>query len=218
MSELFDLAFSGANFVPTFLLVFCVGYWLVVAVGLIDTSAIDIDLDLDFDTDVEVEADVDMEGDAQSNIEWLNQVLYFFNLGRVPFMLFLTFLSISMWVISMEANAFLGNSSWLIGLAILVPTFIVSLFISKFLTIPFVKLFQKLEDEPLTSEDAVGKICTVMTKVSSHGIAQGEVNIDGTFLTLYIKTREGIEIPSGDTALVIQHFEKDDYYLVEPYQ
>ena len=189
MSELLDLAFSGANFVPNLLLLFCIGYWLIVAIGVLDVGSLDFDVDFDLEVDADVEVEIDMDGNPEANISWLNWILHFFNLGRIPFMVFLSFLALPMWVISMEANMFLENTTWWVGLIILIPTLIVSLFIAKFLTLPFVKIFQKLEDEPPTAGDAVGKVCTVLTKVSSQGIAQAEVNVDGIFLTLYIISR-----------------------------
>lgn len=216
MKELFDLSFSAVNFIPTLLFCLTLVYWVIVAVGMLDIGSFDFDLDLDTDVDVDIDGS-DMEGAPESSLLWLNRILVFFNLGKVPFMVFWSFWTLPMWVLSMEVNSFLGNTSFLLGLVVLIPIMLVSLFFAKYCTIPFVKLFAKLEDAPLDSDDMIGKVCTMLTKTSSKGLGQGEVDIDGTAIILYTKTQTGIEISSGKTALVIQHFPEKEYYLVEPY-
>ena len=74
MKELFYFAIAGANIIPTALLFIILVYWLTVLIGLADLDMFDLDLDLD--------------GDG-SGLEWLNNVLRYFNLGRIPLMIFL---------------------------------------------------------------------------------------------------------------------------------
>lgn len=129
MQELFTAAVSVPNLLPTLLLIFLLIYWLVVLVGAIDVDSIDVDLDLD--------AGVDGELSGMSP----DRVLAYFNLGQVPLMVFLTFWILPVWVLSVLGNYYFGNTSWLVGLLILIPSMVVGLFVAKRLTAPLVSVY-----------------------------------------------------------------------------
>ena len=144
MIEIIDFALSPANVIITGLLILMTVYWLIVLIGFVDLDMFDLDVDVDADADVDVDSDLDGEG---LHVGWLNHVLYFFNLGQVPLMIFLTFLILPAWTITMIVNSELGISSMLPGLLVLAGALFVSLFIAKFCTMPFVKLFGKMDAE-----------------------------------------------------------------------
>ena len=120
MLELLDAAVSAPNIIPTALLIFVLVYWLIVILGAIDTDFLDIDVD--------VEADADVDGEF--SVSWFNHVLAFFNLGQVPFVLFLTFLVVPWWAITVLGNHYLGNESFIFSLAVLVPALDSSAYLS----------------------------------------------------------------------------------------
>lgn len=207
MNDLFNAAISAPNIIPTALVVFVLFYWLVVILG-----AIDIDF---FDFDVELDAEADVDGEI--SVTWLNHVLAFFNLGQVPFMVFMTFLIIPMWVISVMGNYYLGNETFWLSLILLIPNFIVSLFIAKFLTLPFIHLFGKLDHDIEKNKSLIGKICTVITSASDMSIGQARIQTNGAPLLLNVKTPEGMAMKSGDTGMVIDYEQDRHIYLIEPY-
>jgi hypothetical protein len=106
MNELLEAAIAGVNIIPTSLLIFILVYWMIVMMGLIDMHAIDISPDHDYHMDVHT--DVDTDGPAKEidnghgynsgSVSWLNSVLAFFNLGQIPFMVFMSFLILPMWL------------------------------------------------------------------------------------------------------------------------
>ncbi len=110
MKELFQAAFSGVNIIPTVFLLLILVYWIFVIIGAMDMDFLEVDIetDVDIDADVEVDADVDTDADIDTDadtrgvgsVAFLNSVLTFFNLGKIPFMVWLSFLIIPMWVIS----------------------------------------------------------------------------------------------------------------------
>ena len=206
MLELLQAAFSSVNIIPTAFLVFVLLYWVVVIFGL---------LDLDF-LNVHIEAEVD--GDSISSITWLNAALAFFNLGKVPFMVFLTFLALPFWVIAILANHYLNNNYELLGLLYLVPSFIAALFVSKFLTMPFIRLFAALEKEHASAATIIGQVCTVILPANPSELGQATVSTDGAPLLLNVKTTEGSAVQKGETALVIDYNADNKFYLIEPYQ
>ncbi len=207
MNDLLNAAISAPNLIPTILLVFVLVYWVVVMLG-----AIDIDF---FDLDIELETDADVDGEF--SVSWLNHVLGFFNLGQVPFMVFMTFLIIPIWVISVMGNYYLGNESFWVSLLLLIPNLIISLFIAKFLTQPFIRLFGQLDNDMERNMSLIGKICIVTSQASSKKIGQAKIDTSGAPLLLNIQTPEGKSVQSGDTGMVIEYQQDRNIYLVEPY-
>jgi len=218
MQELFDHSFSMINIIPTFLLFFSLVYWVIVMIGAIDTDFFDIDVDLDIDADIDVDVDVDVDAPDSVNIGWFNSILVFFNLGQIPLMIFITFLSLPMWFIAVVGNYYLGITNFLFGLVLLIPNFIVSLFIAKFATMPFVKLFTKLKKEGTTAQSLTGKVCRVVLIASDEKMGQAEIKDDGTSYLINTKSAQGQVIKKGETALIIEFDEEKNIYHIEPYQ
>lgn len=208
MSELLQAAFSSVNIIPTALLVFVLLYWAAVIFGF---------LDLDF-LDIEVEAETDVNADGISSVAWLNSALAFFNLGKIPLMVFLTFLALPFWSISILANHYLNNDSALLGALYLIPGFIAALFISKILTMPFVKIFAALEKEHESAATIIGQICTVILPADTLALGQASVKTKGAPLLLNVKTMNGASLKKGETALVIDYNNENNFYLIEPYE
>lgn len=214
MIELLEAAVSPANILPTFLFAFVMLYWITVIIGLLDMEFLDFDLDAEVDVDADIDVDTGT-ATAEVNISWLNHVLAFFNLGQIPFMVFLTFLILPMWALAILANDFLNNDSFFLSLLILAPVFLVCLFIAKFLTIPFVKIFASLDDSTAL-QNAVGKMCMVLIKTTDNRLGQASVKVKGAPLRINVKTYEGMKLKKGDSALVIEYNQEGKYYLVEP--
>lgn len=211
MSDFIHLIFNGANAVPTALLLFVVLYWIIVIFGFIGSDFFEIELDLDADGD----ADFDVEGDGVE-VSWINNVLQFFNLGKIPLMIWLTFVALPLWMLAVNLNSLLGIESFLPGLIIFLPAAFVSLFLAKFLTWPFVKVFEKL-DADTKAKEIIGRVGTVTSSASSSSRGMAEINYDGTFLRILIKCSEGQAVQKGDQVLFIKKLNQQGVYLVEPY-
>ena len=214
MKALFEFAIAGANVIPTLLLIFIMFYWLTVLIGAIDMDAFDIDLDMDADVD----AGTDLgDGHAEGGLEWLNSLLRFFNLGRIPLMVFLTFLILPLWLFCIIVNDFFGFHGLLPGLLTLVVGFWVCLFVAKVLTMPFVKLFDKLDEDKNYS--AIGKICVLKSSIVAGRLGQAEVIRDGggAPIILTVCAPKGVDLSRGERALVLEHQPDRSCYLVEPF-
>ena len=211
MKELLDASLSGLNIIPTVLMAFVLIYWIIVIIGVIDINTLDFDLDVEADVDV----DVDMDGDVEVGGEGLAGVLSFFNIGHMPFMIFLSFLVFPMWFLSILSAQYLGDTNTLASAGILILVFIVSLFIAKILTTPIAKFYMKLrkEDEAV---DPMGKRCKVLLTVRSDSIGQAEIKANGTSILISAVTRDGVEIKKGEYALVIDYIKDGNHYLIEP--
>lgn len=213
MNEFIHVIFNGANAVPTALFLFVIIYWIIVILGFLGTDFLDFDIDVDTDADL----DVDGGGSASGGISWINHVLIFFNLGKIPVMIWLSFLTFPLWISTVLVNSTLGISNFFLGLIVFVPAFIGSLFVAKFLTWPFVKVFEKLDEES-KEKTILGKIGTVMLSADHQSKGQAEVNYGGSFLSFYILTKEGAKAKKGSKVLFIESLNgTDNTFLVEPY-
>lgn len=206
MEALLEATVWGGNIIPTILLVFVLVYWLTVVVGFVDLDAFDIDLDME----TGVNSDV--------SVGWFNHVLYFFNLGQVPLMLFLSFLAIPMWLLAIAATDYLGLESVTLSFVLLLPNFVLSLFIAKLLTQPFVTLFDKLEASAEDNIQIIGKVCTIVINASEDRLGQARLEERGSVLMLNVRTRKGTVLAKGQTGLIIDYLPEMSYYIIEPYE
>lgn len=208
MREIFEVSFSTINLIPTILLIFVMLYWIIVLFGLIDLSSIDIDLDTDADVG---DSDIGAGGHGL-----VLQSLAFFNVGKIPFMLLLSFFAIPLWFISLTVNYYLQNTSVVISLILLIPEIFVSLFVAKIISMPIANLFGEIDNKTGKIADYTGKIAEVRITVEKDRIGQIELNIDNSHILLNAVSVEGI-IKSGEKILIIDYIEEKNYYLVEPF-
>jgi len=203
--------FSPQNVIGTLLISFCVLYWLIVIVGVIDLDLFDFELEVDVDSDIDVSS-------TEGSVAWLNKILGFFNLGKIPFMVWLTFLSFPLWFLLMIVNNAFGNTSFLISVLFFIPLIIVSAFIAKPLTYPFVKVFAALDKEN-KPKDLLGKIGKVVLAGNEKRKGQIEVNYDGSPIRIYVwPSSKEIKLIKNETVLIIQKSETEEQvYIVEPY-
>ncbi len=226
MLELFHNAFSPPNLIPTTLLFLCIVYGIMVILGALDANFLDfdVDADLDIDLDVDMDMDVDADIDADTDIDanssgssfGLASILKFFNIGQVPFMIYLSILSLFLWPFSILLNYSIQNTSFALGLILLVPNLIASLFLTKIVSTPLAKSFSKM-NKGHKDEDLIGKAGTVVLTISGQKMGQVEyVGEKGDFLLLNAKTKEGIHIKKDSKVEFIE--KKDGYYMVVPYE
>ena len=218
MTELLQAAVSPPNLVPTGLLVFVLLYWLTVIVGLVHIDTLDVDVATDTDFDLDTHAGPHLHH-GEVGVDWLNNALAFFNLGRVPLMVFLSFVALPLWAGSILLNYYTHNSYWLLGIAFLLPLLVSSLFLAKVLTTPFVSLFAALEKDHDAGGQPLGKICTVLLPTTQERMGQVAVQqTSGAPLVLNVRAASATELRKGDSALVIDFDAHRRCYLIEPYE
>ncbi len=209
MQEVISASFSTINLIPTVLLLLVLVYWLTVIVGVFNIDTFDFETSADGDVDIEF---------GESFI-WLNSALSFFNLGRVPIMIILSFFALSLWFCSILVNHYLGITSMGFALVLLIPEIIISAFVSKFFSTPFVKLFKKDLSVIESNEHLTGKMCTVTLEADAKNFGQAEIKIDGTSLIINVlATEEGMVLPKGESCLVIDYLPERKLYLIESYK
>ncbi len=218
MGELFQAAFMTANLFYTILLIIVFIYWLTVFIGVLDLGSFDFDVDTDVDVDIDADVDTDTDVDAEGGLNPALAFLAFFNLGKVPFMIFLSFLSLFLWVGSLLGNYYLGDKIPMFVFAWVVPNLLLSLSLTKFCTAPLKSLFEDEENEFKTNQDIIGRIGMATLQIDDERISQLSIpNQHGSPLLVRAKATEGKEVLKGYQALVIHYEEEGNYFLVEPF-
>ncbi|MCC2548152.1 hypothetical protein LJY25_17010 [Hymenobacter sp. BT175] len=215
MTELLHAAVSPPNLAPTALLVFVLLYWLTVILGLLDFKTLDVSTEHHADLGHHAHAGAD----AATGVAWLNHALAFFNLGRLPLMVFVSFVALPLWVGSILLNYYLGNTTLLLGLLLLLPLLIGSLLVAKILTTPFVRLFAALEKNQDSGAQPLGKVCTVLLPPTGAQLGQASVRLlNGAPLMLTVRAAStAAQFRKGDSALVIDYDAARRCYLIEFY-
>jgi len=219
MMELLEYSFATINIIPTALLIFILLYWLIVMLGFIGSDAIDVDLDLDVDADVDVDVEVDTDVDVDGGVHVggpgiFVSALDFFNVGRVPLMILLTFITLPLWFIALNVNDFFGITTFAIAFALFVPELFLSMMLAKFMTAPIAKMFKNIDDETGVSRDFTGAIAVVRIQVDERNDGQIETENRGANVLLTARSTKGV-LKAGDKVLIIDYNEKEEYYLVE---
>ncbi|MCP4520242.1 MAG: hypothetical protein GY827_00860 [Cytophagales bacterium] len=223
MIELFKYSFAYINLIPTCLLLLTLIYWFCTILGALDLGFLDFDLEPDGEIDVTMDVEIsgpNVEVDSETgSIPVGYSILGFFNIGKIPFMLFFTLLSTPMWFISIVGNYYLGIENFVLSLALLAGNFFVSMLIAKFISTPFVYIFKKMAENEEDSFTPIGKVCTAKYTIDSSSYSQAIViGKNGADHIITVKTYEGKEIKKNEHGLVIEHDEENNFYTVEPHQ
>ena len=235
MTEVISESVRLVNLPFTVLLGCVVGYWLLVSLGLVhfETGAdadLDTDMDVDAHADVDVHADVDAHADVDGHVEahadggteadahaeagWLSSLFQFLNLGEVPLMIVVSFMALSLWLISLILNHYWNNGSVLCGLLFLVPNLILTCLITGVVTRPFRALFKALNREYEQHEPIVGRTCIVTTSEANAQFGQAEITTQGAPLLINVRTSEDAVLKKGESGLVIKEDKSKSVYTI----
>jgi len=223
MKELIEFTFEITNIIPTILLIFVLLYWLSVFIGLLDLHFLDFDVngkdlhiekDFNFDKHVDINKDISIHDNEPG---FLISVLSFFNLGKVPFMIFMSILTIFTWTTTLLTNYYLHINTFFISFLVLIPIFITNLFITKIITNPLANMFEKIEGRTKEDESLIGRTGTIVISVDDNSLGQIEIIGDsGTTVKLSVICREG-EIEKGKQAIILDFDDERKAYIVEFY-
>ena len=228
MTELFREAIAAPNLFYTLLLGMVIFYWLTVIIGVLDFDFLNVDLDIDTDIDLDVDVDVDVDVDAEIDVDtgvdingggpgFFIQSATFFNIGSVPFMVFISVLILSMWASSILTNYHFGNSYPWFFFAFLIPNLLGSLFITKIITTPLKAFHKGVNQEAISKKGLVGKICKVTLMASSDKNGQAEINFDDQNFLLNVRSSGDESIPKGSQAIIVEYDPEKNFYLISPF-
>lgn len=203
MGTLIRYAFTGVNLIPTILLILILVYWITVIIGALDFDFLDFDLDLDLD--------------AGESLEGFQAVLAFLNLKDMPVMIVCSILSLIFWVISMFLYALPITPGGFLNGICLIPTFFVSILLTKLVSNPFKGVFRNSHDLADTQEAAIiGQFVTMTCDLSDNRLGQAEVQRDGASILINVKGEiEGETFHKREEVYVTRKDDRDVYYIVK---
>lgn len=220
MIELYQAAFSPVNIAYSILLIFILLYWIVVLLGIIDLDALDFDVGGDVGLDVggglDVDAGVDVDGDLAPDVGVAGgfSMLTFLNVGEVPLMFYASIVGLSMWVVSIQLNAYLANDRLWVAALLFIPNLVFSLLLAKFLVLPAKRL--RTRPDPLTQLE--GKMCLVKSSEVTERYGQCEIATGESPLLLNTRTQNGEKLIKGDAAEVVKYMRQQNVYIVTKHE
>ncbi len=178
MHEVFSEAFTFVNLPFTVLLGLIAVYWLMVVLGALDST-----FGSDFDGHGGVEHSSNHEGHHEGDhAGWISSVTQFINLGDVPLMVVMSVLTLSLWTGSLIANRYFTGHQTLLALAFLLPNLLISLVVTRYITLPFKPLFRMLRRDEDNAVPLVGRPCRILTSQVTGISGQAEISTQGLWM------------------------------------
>jgi hypothetical protein len=202
MYEIFAESIRYVNLPFTAMLGVVVIYWLFVMLG-----ALDLDLGMSAETDGDAHHEAGTHG-------WFGNMLHFINVGEVPVMIIASVLTLCLWIGSMVANYYWTGGSLLLALGFLVPNLIISLLVTRYVTLPLRPLFRYLTKEHGEQRIVLGQTCKITTSQANETFGQAEIPTSGAPLLINVRTMDGSALPKGATAVVVREDEAKGIYFV----
>lgn len=236
MNNFFELIFSSVNLPLTILLIILVIYWLLTMI-----SGIDFDLDFDVDVDVDVDLDMDIDtaldggnmdfqdiatveatedivrGKRRKPLKWWQILLIYFNFVGLPFMFTLTVFIFSWWFLTLAGTDLTNSYNNNFGVIIFFATLIPALFLTKIISTPFKRVFEKLNRDGDKAVDFLGRKGISLSTISGDKMGRAEVIAQENPMNIYIKSLNGEEIKYQEQILVIKESADKTFFYVKSY-
>jgi len=210
MKELIEISFSPVNAFFSIMCILLVVYWLLVIIAGIDPDLFSVDFD-------SADLDSGFDGDGEADSSGFMKILEYFNFDELPLMFIITIVFFSMWLIGVNITYYLGIESTLLGFLLLIPNFILSLFVVKLFSKPLSYFYKQLNHKGEPEIDFLGRRCTVITAIAPNKTGQLELTVNGDPIKLYARSNTEEVIAAGQQAVIVGESSDKKYYLVEKF-
>lgn len=144
-------------------------------------------------------------------------ILVFFNVGQVPLTVLISLMAFSLWTLSLMGNHYLNPGlSALVAGPLLVPNFLISLFVTKFISTPLKPLFAALNKDYNAPPEVIGNLCVVSTTTVSDRLGQAVVQTKGAPILLNVVSEGGQVLHKGQEAVVLREDDRRNAYVIAP--
>ena len=211
MDPFYQIALSFPTIIFGILLIFCVLFWLVAILGMIDISSFDIDLpEADFSPDVGSE--------GASTPDAVAGIILKLGLNGVPLTVIITLISLIGWFTSFLVM-YLGYDyipdgplSYLIGFILLIVIFYVSSFITAQIVKPLRPMFKKMEQN--LEKLVMGQTAVVRSSRVDQNFGEAILEDGGAGLILKVRTSGDSQYKRGDKVVLIEQLKEKDVFRV----
>ena len=209
LDELIDVSFNPANTVLSILLILSVVYWILTMVTGVG------DYDIDFDTDIDADFDapdgmVEVPQDPSSFIQFLK----FLNLDIIPITFFLTLVLLFTWLINVNISFFIPLPFWMYFITI-VPAFIASLFLTKYMIMPLKPFFKEINHKGEVAYDYLGRVGILKSSIENDKLGMLEIIINKDPIKLLVKSKDGSLLKEGEKVQIVNENPDKKFYFVE---
>lgn len=215
MKELLEISFTPVNAFFTIMSIVMLVYWILVIVAGLDPDALSIDFD---SGDLDSNFDNDLSGSENAHDQSsFMKVLEYFNFDELPLMFILTIIFFSMWFLGVNITYYSGIESTLIGFLLLIPNFILSLFVVKLFSKPLGWIYRQVNHKGEPEIDFLGRRCQVLSSVAPIKTGQIELTVNGDPMKLYARSNNEEILKPGETAVIVGESPDKKYYLIEKF-
>lgn len=218
MKELIEISFSPVNAFFSIMSILMVIYWILVIVAGIDPDLLSVDFDAaDLETNLDSHVhDMPDRGDTSEGTDFM-KVLKFFNFDELPLMFILTIIFFTMWFIGVNVSYYLGIESTLLGFLLLIPNFILSLFVVKIFSKPLSYVYKQVNHKGEPEIDFLGRRCVVFSSLDQNKTGQIQLNVNGDPMKLAARSNTEDKLIAGEQAVIVGESEDKKYYLIEKF-
>jgi len=218
MKELIEISFSPVNAFFSIMSIVMVVYWILVIVAGLDPDLLSVDFDsADLETNFDSNAhDLPDRGETSDGSDFM-KVLKFFNFDELPLMFILTIIFFTMWFIGVNVSYYLGIESTLLGFLLLIPNFILSLFIVKIFSRPLSYVYKQVNHKGEPEIDFLGRRCVVFSSLDQNKTGQVQLNVNGDPMKLAARSNTEEKLIAGQQAVIVGESEDKKYYLIEKF-
>jgi len=214
MSAIIDILFHPLpNAIMTVLAGVSMLYWLFTMLlgdGL-EMDGTDIDFDGADVRDVELSA----EGEAAAEPSLATRAMDFINLGKAPLMVIVTLFKFIGWIITLVSSIVfnLADFGWK-SVLVLLPVFLLTYLLMHYVTIPVVRLYQKVGYTGDEALELLGRSGKMRSAIRGDKIGAAEFVIQRDIIRLNVKSLNGETLDYGDNVAVTGETDGKKYYYV----
>jgi hypothetical protein len=209
MDPFYAIILSFPTAIFSVLLVFCLLFWLVAILGMLDISFLDI-------PDSDLEADMGDEG--VSTPDAVAGIILKLGLNGVPLTIIITLIALIGWLLSYYIVHFIfayvpgGLLHYIAGLFSLIITFYISAIITGKIIKPLRPLFKKMEQD--IEKLVMGQTAIVRTSRVDQSFGEASLDDGGAGLILKIRASEGAKYKKGDKVVLIEYLKELNAFRV----
>ena len=173
----------------------CLLFWLVSLLGAFDFLELDVDSEAGF-----------------------AGILATFGLAGVPITLSFSLLFLFAWTLSLFSDAWLlpwlpnGIAHDLAGVAVLIVSFFIALYVTGKITQPLSKLF--ITHEARSNRSLLAKYCQITSMSVNENFGQAKVEDGGAGLIISVRASSPNDFTKGDTALIYEYDPDKNLYFI----
>ncbi|WP_083607943.1 OB-fold-containig protein [Teredinibacter haidensis] len=207
MDPFYAICSSFPTVIFTVLLIFCVLYWVLAVLGLVDIDFLDFDISDDIDL-----------GDELNNLNVMSGLLLKLGLNGVPFTIVMTMIALLGWMISFFVVYFLYPwvpgviLEFLVGIPVLVGSTYLAAMLTAAMIKPLRPIFKSANQQ--VEKSIVGQIAIVRTGRVDQSFGEATVEDGGAGLIVKIRSYKDETFSRGDHVVLLEYLATENIYKV----